>query len=79
MTVGSDEAKTHLAALLEKVAQGEHIVITRHGVPIAKLVPVSETGRKLDVQATIQKLRAFRKGNRLGGLSFRDMIRQGRR
>ncbi len=38
-TVGSYEAKTHLADLLDRVQRGEQIVITRHGKPIARLVP----------------------------------------
>lgn len=36
-TVGSFEAKTHLSRLLVQVAQGEEIVITKHGKPVAKL------------------------------------------
>jgi prevent-host-death family protein len=39
--VGVHEAKTHLSRLLRQVAAGEEVVITRGGVPIAKLVPVS--------------------------------------
>jgi len=31
--VSAYEAKTHLSQLLDRVAEGEHIVITRHGVP----------------------------------------------
>lgn len=38
-TVGAYEAKTHLAELLDRVQRGEEIVITRHGKPIARLVP----------------------------------------
>lgn len=45
-TVGVYEAKTHLARLLERVRQGESLTITRHGLPVARLVPVAE-----DVQA----------------------------
>lgn len=37
--VGSYEAKTHLPRLLAEVEAGETVVITRHGVDIAKLVP----------------------------------------
>ncbi|HKK22684.1 MAG TPA: type II toxin-antitoxin system prevent-host-death family antitoxin [Pseudohaliea sp.] len=33
------EAKTHLSKLLEAVARGETVVITKHGVPAAELVP----------------------------------------
>ena len=38
--VGSYEAKTHLPQLLDRVARGESLTITRHGRPIAHLVPV---------------------------------------
>jgi prevent-host-death family protein len=37
--IGTFEAKNQLSALLELVAQGEDIVITRHGRPVARLVP----------------------------------------
>jgi len=33
-------AKTHLSEILERVAEGEEIVLTRRGKPIARLVPV---------------------------------------
>ncbi|MEC4590111.1 type II toxin-antitoxin system Phd/YefM family antitoxin [Nitrospirillum amazonense] len=39
-TVGAFEAKTHLAALLDKVEAGEEVIITRHGRPVAKLSPI---------------------------------------
>ena len=38
-TVGAYEAKTHLTKLLERVAKGERITITKHGVPVATLQP----------------------------------------
>ncbi len=37
--IGAFEAKNTLSALLERVEQGEEIVITRHGKPVARLVP----------------------------------------
>jgi prevent-host-death family protein len=75
--VGSYEAKTHLPALLKRVAQGEQIVITRHGVPVAKLVPVDETPRK-DIRRLLAEMIEFRKGRTLGGLSVRELIDEGR-
>ena len=39
-TVGAYEAKTHLSKLLDRVARGENLIITRHGKPVAKLVPI---------------------------------------
>jgi prevent-host-death family protein len=38
-TVNIHEAKTHLSRLLEQVAAGERVVISKAGTPIADLVP----------------------------------------
>ena len=40
--IGAYEAKTHLPRLLDRVARGESLTITRHGKPVARLVPVSD-------------------------------------
>ncbi|MDE0374018.1 MAG: type II toxin-antitoxin system Phd/YefM family antitoxin [Rhodospirillales bacterium] len=40
-TIGAYEAKTHLSSLLDRVARGESLTITRHGKPVARLVPVA--------------------------------------
>ncbi len=77
-SIGSYEAKTHLPAFLERVEKGEEFVITRHGVPIARLVPV-DRDRQRDVRAVIEELKKFRLGHTLEGLSVRDMINEGRR
>lgn len=76
--VGAYEAKTHLPRLLERVAHGERITITRHGVPVAILIPASDRGsaRPEDVTAEI---RAFRRGRRLGRTTLKSLIREGRR
>jgi prevent-host-death family protein len=58
-TMGSGEAKTHLPRLLDRVAQGEAITITRQGVPIARLVPVEEQP-KPEIQQVIEEIVAFR-------------------
>lgn len=42
MQVNVHEAKTHLSKLLERVQEGEEIVIGRSGKPVAKLVPYKE-------------------------------------
>ena len=36
------EAKTHFSKLLDRVLEGEQIVITRNGVPVAELVPARQ-------------------------------------
>lgn len=75
--VGAYEAKTHLPRLLKRVAKGERITITRHGVPVAELVPVR--ARPMSADEAVARLREFRKGVRLGGLSIRELIDEGRR
>lgn len=77
-TVGAYEAKTHLNKLLDLVAKGEKITITRHGVPIAVLQPVNVSAR-VPVRDTIEQLKQFRVGRRLGGLTVRELIEAGRR
>ena len=39
--IGASKAKTHLPQLLDRVARGESLTITRHGKPVARLVPVA--------------------------------------
>jgi prevent-host-death family protein len=78
--VGAFEAKTHLPQLLERVANGEEFTITRHGKPVARLVPAAAGKPKPDVRQVIAELKAFSKGNTLGkGLTVRQMIEEGRR
>ena len=77
-TIGAYEAKTHLPELLRRVADGEEFTITRHGVPVAQLVPL-ESKRKRDVDEVIEKLLEFGKGRKLGDLTIREMIDEGRR
>lgn len=41
MTVNVQEAKTHLSRLLADVERGEEVVISRNGVPIARLQAIA--------------------------------------
>ena len=77
-TVGAFEAKTHFASLLERVAKGEEIVITRHGTPVAKLAPLTGFSPER-VRATIVRLKEFSEGQTLSGLSIRNLREEGRR
>jgi len=76
-SVGAFEAKTHLAALLDAVAAGDQVTITRHGRPVARLVPPGDQVRP-DVAATIERLRSFSEGQTLSDLSWRELRDQGR-
>ena len=44
--IGAYEAKTHLPQLLDRVARGERLTITRHGKPVAELIPVATDRRQ---------------------------------
>ncbi len=77
-TIGASEARARFARLLERVAQGERIAITRHGTPVARLVPCAKPDGERARRA-ISRLKAFRKGSRLGGLSRRELRETGRR
>lgn len=77
-SVGAFEAKTHLAALLDAVSAGEQITITRHGRPVARLVP-PDGEPPSSVADTIERLRRFSAGQSLGGLSIAELRDQGRR
>lgn len=43
MVVSVHEAKTHLSRLLQRIAAGEDVIITRSGQPVARLVPIEKT------------------------------------
>ena len=44
--MGVHEAKTHLSQLLRRVASGEEIEIHSGGRPVARLVPIVQTGKR---------------------------------
>ena len=55
--VGAFEAKNTLGTLLDRVERGEEIIITRHGKPVARLVPNSGVPDQNEVQAAFQRMR----------------------
>ena len=52
------EAKTRFGELLERVAAGEEVVITRHDKPVARVIPEGMP-RRDDVRAAVAGLRAL--------------------
>jgi prevent-host-death family protein len=83
--VGAYEARTHFSALLARVQKGERVTITKHGVPIAELVPAAVGVQRavagaptMSVEEAIAKLKEFRKGVRLDGLTIRELREEGR-
>ena len=76
--VGTYEAKTNFSALLDRVERGEEVVITRHGTPVARLVPARQVDRAA-IDRAISEIKEIRKGARLDGLSWKELRDAGRR
>ena len=83
-TVSAFEAQTHFGRILDQVAGGEEIVITRHGRAVARIVPEGGASRESvrDAVASLRALRAriaSRKGFRpLSDAAIRSAINQER-
>lgn len=75
--VGVYEAKTQLPRLLDDVERGETVTITRHGKPVARLVPIGP--KRPTTSEAIEALLAFRESHTLDGISVRELIDEGRR
>ena len=78
LAIGAFAAKAQFSALLERVARGEEVVITKHGRPVAKLVPAQTHDRERVAEA-IRRLKQLRSGTTLGGISWRELRDEGRR
>jgi prevent-host-death family protein len=80
-SIGAYKAKTHLPELLRRVELGETITITKHGKPVAVMVPPSAIGRAVDVKSVIAAMLEFRdtEGPRLKGMTLRQLVEEGRR
>ncbi|WP_428489353.1 type II toxin-antitoxin system Phd/YefM family antitoxin [Rhodopila sp.] len=76
-TVGAFDAKTHLSALLERVAKGERFTITRHGTPVAQLVPVTRRDPE-QIEAVVQRMQDISAGLTLDG-DWKDSRDAGRK
>jgi len=78
--VGSYDAKTRLPELLRRVAAGERFTITRHGKPVADMVPSQRTRPRVIGQAIDGILEQLREGNvrSFTDKEIKDMVREGR-
>lgn len=80
-TMGFYEARTHLSKLLDHVAKGKKVLITRCGKPAALISPPPTEDRR-DVREVVHEMLALRdrEGPTLGGrVTIRELISQGRR
>ena len=70
--IGAFEAKTHLSQLLQRVAAGERFVITRHGRPVAELIPYGERSTA-EVEEALACLRRLRTRLAKAGVRLDDL------
>jgi prevent-host-death family protein len=73
------EVKTQFADLLDRVARGEKITITRHGKPAAVLGPVVEKEAGLSHKEIVESMRTLRRQVKPGKMTVREMVNEGRR
>jgi prevent-host-death family protein len=79
LTVGAFEAKTHFSQLLDRVANGESITITRYGETVAQLIPAKPARDPQALEALVKEIKRTRKGRSLGGIRIKDLIHEGRK
>ena len=78
-TVGAFEAKTHFSQLIAKAENGQDIIITRRGKPVAKIIPFKQEN-ELTFKEAIEQLKEFRKlyRGKPGSFNIREAIEEGR-
>jgi prevent-host-death family protein len=74
--IGSYEAKTHLPQILDEVERGLTVTITKHGRPVAKIVPIGPG--QVEVADIIAQIKKDRRGRRMD-VPLRKLIDDGRR
>jgi prevent-host-death family protein len=76
--VGAFEAKNKLGTLLDWVANGEEVLITRHGKAVARLVPAMPSFDRDKARQAARNLLEASRGVTLGGLKIKDLVNEGR-
>jgi len=77
--VGAYDAKTRFGELLSEVEEhGVSITITRRGVPVAQLVPVTG-GSKRSPTDLLREFLDFQAAHPFDGVTAKQLIQEGRR
>lgn len=77
--VGAFEAKNKLGTLLDWVANGEEVLITRHGKAVARLVPATPTFDRAKARQAARGLLEASRGVTLGGrIKLKELVNEGR-
>jgi len=70
-TIQASEAKTHFLRILDRVERGETLVISRHGRPIARIIPETKKNGE-DLVRAVAEMKALRQ--RIGRLSLEEIL-----
>jgi len=70
-TIQASEAKTKFLALLDQVERGASILVTRHGKPIARIIPEAQVDRER-VERAVEGMRSLRQ--RIGKMSLEEIL-----
>lgn len=81
--IPSHEAKTKFGELLLRVERGEEVIITRHELPVARIIPEGRP-RLAEIAALVAGIRERRKGRRLNAvglpkISLKELVEDGRK
>ena len=77
--VGAFEAKNTLGTLLDRVAKGDEVLITRHGKAVARMVSATPSFDRNKARQAANGLLEASRGLSLGGLAIKDLVAEGRR
>jgi prevent-host-death family protein len=70
--VGAFEAKNKLGQLLDLAEQGEEVTITRHGKPVARIVPAATEDRRGEARAANRRMRERAEAAKLGRFDWAE-------
>lgn len=70
-TIQASEAKTKFLSILDDVERGASVIVTRHGKPVARIIPEAQVDRER-VERAIQGMRALRQ--RIGKMSLEEIL-----
>ncbi len=74
--IGAYDAKTHLPELLGRVQKGERFTITKHGRPVAELLPYA--GRDVEcVRRAVAQMRGVRQLLAKRGVTLKSVLKRG--
>ena len=79
ITIGIFEAKANLGQLVQSASEGEVVVLTRRGKPVAEIrAPEGESAQE-DTVLAIAALRKIRRSLKTGSFDIADLVGEGRR